>query len=210
MKIRWLSGAAAFAMAGVVVAVLPASATIIVEVGNNPQVDENVQFNNGEVDNAPLIQGSTNQSGFLVDFFGAGEDLTSRSRGQARVEAEDGSTLDALTVALNASGSSFTSLIYNLDAVKDGSVTFTVNQVVGDPFVDSFDLDKNGQNFFTITAIDGSRITSVGLASTVGLQDVAQVRIGRGGTVVVVPEPASLGLLGLGALGLLARRRHND
>ena len=52
-------------------------------------------------------------------------------------------------------------------------------------------------------------MSSVELDTTVGLDDVRQVRIGglSLGGVPAVPEPASLGLMALGSLALLARRR---
>ncbi|RYG23066.1 PEP-CTERM sorting domain-containing protein [bacterium] len=179
-------------------------ADILFASGNNPQTDEVVQFNSASLlDDALLIEGETNSTATIIEFYGAGEILTSPSAGQARIEAVDGAFTD-LTMSVKAGQAfdAFTSIILNINAADDGQVLLTGNDGTND-FSALFDLDGNGENFFTITTSNNQTIKSFKLQSTVDLEDVGQVRVG----LAPVPEPASMVALGLGALGILKRRR---
>ena len=199
-----LYGTTAMAAAALLSASAPAWGTIVFEAGpGNVTGDELVQFNDDLPKAGTLIQGLTNQTAFTVDFSGAGESLKGTG-GQATLAGADGS-IRALTVSLADPDASFTSLIYNLDAAAKGTVTFTVDQVDGPDETASFDLGKGGQNFFEITAIHGQRIDSVTFDTNVDVTEVTQVRIG--GVEVAVPEPGALGILSLGGIALLRRRR---
>jgi len=179
----------------------------IIDHPGNVFGDENVLYNDGSLlDNGSMVQGWTNQTHTVVDFFGAGEDLNTPSKGQARIEAdEDG--FSALTIQLHEPNTAFTSLILNLNAIADGQVTFNVHPVGEATFTQTFDIDKNGQNFFRILTSNNETISSVDFTTTVGLHDVRQVRIGF--APAAVPEPASCAALALGAIGVLARRRRS-
>ena len=76
-------------------------------------------------------------------------------------------------------------------------------------FQDDFVVDANGQNFFPVTAINGQLITSITLDGILGatFEDLRQVRIGGAAEAPSVPEPASLGLIGVAGLALARRRK---
>jgi hypothetical protein len=163
----------------------------IITPGNHPQVDENVLFNEpGLIGTGPVVQGITNNTDLVVTFTGDGEILTTPAAGQARIQAADGS-FDFLRVEII--GGIFKSLILNLDALANGNVEFTTDEVGSGPVVSPlFSLSGSGNNFFTITSVVGleyiSLRTDVGVTS-IGLEDISQFRIGG---AAAVPEPGSL------------------
>ena len=186
-----------------------ARADIMIAVGNNPQDDENVLLNTGMTGNP--IFGTTNQTGFSVRF-SSNEDLTAPAMGQARIEAVDGA-LTQLTVDIP--GATFTSLILNIDAAEDGMVFFTVVEDNGDITTGQFALSGSGENFFTITAVAGQRISSVTFTTDVDMtitdvDDTSQIRIGGAEQAEQpIPEPMTMILFGTGLAGVAAsvRRR---
>jgi hypothetical protein len=92
-------------------------------------------------------------------------------------------------------------------------VDFLVTEDNGMTTGGTFALSGTGENFFTITAINGQRISSVFFTTTVAMvvtnvDDVAQIRIGGAQQVQQpVPEPATMLLLGTGLAGFAAKLR---
>src|SRR5687768_9486104 len=138
----------ALAALAIMFAATPARADVILLNGNVPQIDENVLL--ATAGTGDPIFGLTNQTGLAVEF-NSNETVTSPSSGQARVEAVD-QTLSQLAISV-VSGS-FTSLIFNLNAVTTGTVNFTAMDTQGDAFNFSRMVSAGGQNFFTFVAIN--------------------------------------------------------
>src|SRR5581483_7603982 len=109
------------------------------------------------------------------------------------------------------------------DANLDGTVSFSDFQVLAENFGasgkwDQADFNYDGQTSFSdfqLLAENFGNTASLSAGQISSLQSFAQDfgdnlianPSGQGFTLVAVPEPASIGLLGLGALALLGRRR---
>ncbi|HKY22147.1 MAG TPA: PEP-CTERM sorting domain-containing protein [Vicinamibacterales bacterium] len=181
----------------------PAQADILVTFGVNNQGTDNVLLT--DADDVFTVFGTVNSGLFDVLFTSnSGLDLLNAdASGQAVITPGTGN--DSFTNIRFAieDGSSFTRAVFNVNAATTGDVLISVAglNIVGGLFQAVFPVDANGQNFFTVDALNGQLITSIDLTAQGDLEfeDLRQVRLGGGiGSLVAVPEPASLLLLGSG------------
>ena len=207
MTLRYLNQALLVMVACAVIALVTgtAKADIVVVSGVNNQGTDNVLLN--PATNVLTVTGTVGQNNLLVNFTSSSGSglLNANPSGQATVSGGTGNTaLTQLTFGL-ANNNTFTAAVFNINAATGGSVLIHVEgvNINGGFFEDDFTVDANGQNFFTVTAINGQAMTSISLTGINGavFQDVRQVRLGGGQVVSSVPEPASMVLLGTGLLG---------
>ena len=168
----------------------------------------NVEFN----DQPPTQVGTTifgniNDPNDTLVQFTSSQILRTPAVGQARIESVPDGILNNLTTTIP--GFFFDQAVFNLDATANGAANISAFDQSGTLFAFVLPLSGSGQNFFTLTTAGGELISRVAFTTTVGLEDVSQIRFGN---LAAVPGPSvGAGLPGLiaacGGLLALARRR---
>ena len=190
-----------------------ARADIVVITGVNNQGTDNVLLN--PATDVLTVAGTVGPDNLVVNFTSSSGSglLNANPSGQATISGGTGNTaLTQLTFGL-ANDDVFTRAVFNINAGTDGSALFHVEgiNIAGGFFEDDFVVDANGQNFFTIDAINGQFMQLIALTAINGavFQDLRQVRLGGFDDPSTVPEPGTMVLLALGlaGLGVVSRRK---
>ncbi len=185
-------------------------ADIVVMTGVNNQGTDNVLLN--DATNVPVVTGTANSGLFGVRFVSAGGNLNADASGQAVITAAAGNNpFNNIGFSLD-NGATFTRAVFNLNSAADGNVMIRVAgiNIDGGVFEQIVAVDTNGQNFFTVDATLGLRISTLTLIGqgNVTFEDMRQVRIGGAqNSTAPVPEPATMLLLGTGLAGIAAKVR---
>jgi hypothetical protein len=154
------------------------------------------------------IFGNINDPNNTLVQFSSTQVLTTPSVGQARIESVPDNILNNLQTTIP--GFFFDQAVFNLDATANGTANISAFDQFGAQFNFALPLGGSGENFFTLTTAGGELISRVAFTTTVGLEDVSQVRFGE---TVPIPGPiAGAGLPGLilagaGLLGWWRRRQ---
>jgi hypothetical protein len=205
----------------VAVAIALASATaaqadIVVISGVNNQGTDNVLLNTAT--DVATVTGTVGANDLVVNFTSSSGSglLNAEASGQAVITGgTDNIALTQLSFGL-ANNDLFTRAVFNINAATDGSVLINVQgvNINGGFFEDDFTVDANGQNFFTVTAINDQFIRTISLTATddAVFEDVRQVRLGGSAIAPAVPEPSTwaMMILGFAGVGFMAYRRRSN
>jgi hypothetical protein len=196
-------------LGGVLLSFVVTSANAIIILDPTPSgTGNNVVFNQQPPNQmGTTVFGNINDPNDTLVQFTSTQVLITPAQGQARIESVPDGALNNLTTTIP--GFFFDQAVFNLDAIANGSASITAVDESGEIFMFTLPLSGSGQNFFTLNTQGGELISRVSFTTTVGLDEVSQIRFGE---TVAVPGPiAGAGLPGLiialGGLVTLARRR---